>query len=276
MARIRDAEGRDLGEYVRIHAGAGELELEPVGGKGMGFVLAIGSRRFGRGGDLEVELPRGTTVSIEATSGEVQVDGIQGPGHYRSASGNIDLRGVRGVLEVSAVSGDVEIAADDEIALHLRTVSGDAKVRAPRISRLGLTTVSGDVRVDGDLAGAGPFSIETLSGDAVVVAYRGVRVDARTIIGEIRSDLDHRAQDGGGRRSLIVGDGASTLAFKSVSGGLRLIAPRAAHPMQPASPREPVPDDPRMDILRALERGELTVEVTTERLADIDREEASR
>lgn len=288
VARIRDTDGRDLGESVRIQAGPGELELAPVGGKGIDFVLSIGSRRFGRGGDLEIELPRGTTVAVETASGEIDVDGIQGAGHYRSASGDIHLRGVRGVLEISAVSGDVEIAADDEIALQVRTVSGDAKVRAPRISRLGVTTVSGDVRVDGDFSGAGPYAVETLSGDAAVVAHRGLRVDARTITGELRSDIDHRAQEGGGRRSLVIGDGETTLAFKSVSGNLRLTAPRIVHPAPPAPPRptEPPPAaleadhvdrlDARLDVLRALERGDLTIDDVAARLAEIDLEEASR
>lgn len=297
IARIRDSEGRDLGESIRIHAGPGELEIEPMSDKGLGFVLQIGSRRFGRGGDLEIDLPRGTTVSLETTSGEIEVDGIRGPGHYRSASGTIRLQGVRGVLEVSAVSGDVEIAADDEVALQVRTVSGDAKVRAPRISRLGLTTVSGDVRVDGDFSGAGPYALETLSGDATVVAYRGLRVDARTITGELRSDLEARAQEGGGRRSLVVGDGAVALTFKSVSGGLRLVAPRDAHPAPRATAtpaarsnaeaaanpdvasREDVAPgdaDPRLEVLRALERGDLGIEDATARLTELDERDGGR
>jgi len=299
VARIRDSEGRDLGESIGIQAGPGELEIQPMGEKGLGFVLSIGSRRFGRGGDLEIDLPRGTAVSLETTSGEIDVDGIQGPGHYRSASGGIRLRGVRGVLEVSAISGDVEIAAEDEIALQLRTVSGDARVRAPRISRLGLTTVSGDVRVDGDLSGAGPYALETLSGDATVVVYRGLRVDARTITGELRSDLEPRAQAGGGRRSLVVGDGETSLTFKSVSGGLRLAAPRGTHASgrrggalaaaeaatttaaTDTDPGDTNPGDlegadPRLEILRGLERGDLGIEEATARLAELDEQEGTR
>lgn len=287
VARIRDSAGRDLGESFRFRTGTGELEIEPAGGKGMDFVLSIGSHRFGRGGDLEVDLPRGTAVSIETTSGEIDVEGIHGAGHYRSASGGIRLHGVRGVLEVSAVSGDVEIVADDEVALQLRTVSGDAKVRAPRISRLGINTVSGDARVDGDLGGPGPYALETLSGDAVVVAYRGLRVDARTITGELRSDLASRAQEGGGRRSLVVGDGEAALTFKSVSGSLRLAAPREAHPAPRAAATPPAhrgheteleaeAADPRLEVLRALERGDVDIEEATRRLAELDGREAAR
>lgn len=298
VARIRDTSGRDLAESVRIQAGEGELELSPVGGKSLGFVLAIGSHRFGRGGDLEIDLPHGTAVSVETASGEIEVDAIRGPGRYRTASGGIALRGVRGVLEVSAVSGDVLIEADDEIGLELKTVSGDTRVQAPRIGRLGVNTVSGDIRVDGDLAGKGPYSIETLSGDAVVVAHRGLRVDARTITGELRSDLDSKVQEGGGRRALVVGDGASALTFKSVSGGLRLAAPRESRPATRAA-AAPAPAgmegtsvaesddgaqstahdagyDARLEILRALERGELGIDEATARLAELDADEAPR
>lgn len=280
-ARIRAEAGQDLAQQVRIHAAPGELELEPASSTSLGFVLAVGSHRFGSGiGNLEIDLPRGTAVSIETASGEIEVDGIHGSGRYRSTSGSISLTGVRGVLDVSAVSGDVRIDADGEIGVQLRTVSGDARVRAPRIGRLGVNTVSGEVRVDSDLGGGGPFSIETLSGDAVVVAHRGLRVDARTITGELHSDLDARSQEGGGRRSLTVGDGATTLTFKSVSGGLRIAAPREAHPAPEAEPgeretaAEPGAVDPRLEVLRALERGELGVDEATARLAEIDDLEA--
>jgi len=287
IARIRDTSGNDLEESVRIQTAPGELELEPAGGRSLGFVFSLGSRRFGRGGDLQIELPRGTAVSVETASGAIEVDAIHGPGRYRSASGGIALRGVRGVLDVSAVSGDVTIEADDEIGLQLNTVSGDARVRAPRIGRLGVNTVSGEVRVDGDLAGAGPYAIGTLSGDAVVVAHRGLRVDARTITGELRSDLGSQAQEGGGRRSLVVGDGASVLTFKSVSGSLRLATPREAHPA-PRTAATPAghpgdatapgagDDDPRLEVLRALERGDLGIDDATARLAELDGQERIR
>ncbi len=292
VARVRSVSGRDLGERFRVRTAAGELEIEHVGGRSIGFVLAIGPRRRGED-DLEVELPRGAAVSVETASGDVAVEGIHGPGRYRTASGDLELRGVRGVLDISAVSGDVRIDADAEVGLQLRTVSGDARVRAPRIGRLAANSVSGSLRIDGDLAGAGPFAVETLSGDAVVVAHRGLRVDARTITGEIRSDVDHRVQEGGGRRALVVGDGAAVLAFKSVSGGLRIAAPRAAARPGPADATAEradgdaddataggaatsgdEEDDGRLEVLRALERGELTVAEATNRLATIDEEDA--
>lgn len=89
-----------------------------------------------------------------------------------------------------------------------------------------------------------------------------------------------------GRRTLIVGDGAIELAFRSVSGDLHVLSearPAAVSgppptdddriPPSPASAaedRDAVADDDRLAILRAVERGELTVAAAMAELAALD------
>jgi hypothetical protein len=135
-----------------------------------------------------------------------------------------------------------------------------------------------------------------------------VRIQARTISGDLRSDLPHTADGMMGRRSLTVGDGAVELSFRSVSGDLRVVDPATARdrtdrkpvpptpprlPVAPAMPRTPAMpqlptapsmaatndaasndastnDDRRLEILRALERGEIDIASAGDQLASLD------
>jgi len=164
-----------------------------------------------------------------------------------------------------------------------------------------IETTSGDVRLDAPLTGEGPFEIQTVSGDVTLVGRTGLRIEARTVTGDLRSDLPHRFDKSPGHKKLVVGDGGTTVGFKSVSGDFRVVASRdggpASLPALPTAPSAPIPPTPpgppiapqatsgangtaerheaghevaRLDILHALERGELSVEAAMQRLADIE------
>jgi DUF4097 and DUF4098 domain-containing protein YvlB len=190
----------------------------------------------------------------------------------------------------------VRVTAVGALDLRARTISGDLTIRAPRLGRAEIGTTSGDVRLDAELDGSGPFGIETVSGDATIVGRMGLRIEARTVTGELRSELPHRRDASLGRKQLVVGDGAIPFAFRSVSGDLRVTTPRDATaagtieaspavttaPEPPAPPSAPLPPVPsanpgagsrevaRMDVLRALERGELSVDAAMRRIAEIE------
>jgi hypothetical protein len=77
---------------------------------------------------------------------------------------------------------------------------------------------------------------------------------------------------------MIVGDGATRVAFRSVSGDLRILdgSHRAAAPPSPmaaVSVPESGADHERMTILRAIERGELDVPTAMARLGELDEDE---
>ena len=156
-------------------------------------------------------------------------------------------------------------------------------MRGGTLRSLALATTSGDIELGSPIDGPGPFSIQSVSGDAsVVTAGDGLRVEAQTLTGDISSDVGHHADSGMGRRALVFGDGAMTLAFKSVSGDLQVAAGAASHardgavpaPPAPAMTRQDAPPDPvadlRLDVLRDLEAGRIDIAVATERLADLD------
>ena len=303
-ARVRERNGRSLAEAFEIETADGRLALSAPDRMGLDAVFGRGRRSSL---DLEVEVPAGAETSIETASADLEGHHLTGRTKIRTASGDIDLDGMAGALELEAVSGDVEVIAEASLDLRARTISGDLTVRGPRLGRAEIGSTSGDVRLDAELAGSGPFGIETVSGDATIVGRMGIRVEARTVTGELRSDLPHRREAAPGRKQLVVGDGAIAFTFRSVSGDLRVAAPRDDLPVSeparseaPVAPRDPseavMPEAPlppspvkapppppepgaraaggrevaRLDVLRALERGDLSVEAAMARIAEIE------
>jgi DUF4097 and DUF4098 domain-containing protein YvlB len=297
-ARVVERNGKSLAEGFHIETGEGQLSLTAPDRVGLNMVFDIGRRSSF---ELEVEVPRGAAVSIESASAELQLSDLTNQLRIRTASGDLALDRIAGTLELDAVSGDARIEAAGALDLRARTISGDLSVRAPRLGRAEIGTTSGDVRVDALLAGAGPYGIETVSGDVTIVGRMGLRIEARTVTGDLRSELAHRREAGPGRKQLVVGDGAVPFTFRSVSGDLRVTTPRDSlpagaptgaspagapdapvPPVPPTAPSAPVPpaapanpgaggrEVARMDVLRALERGELSVEAAMRRIAEIE------
>ena len=307
MATIRATDGRSL-ESLEIETGEQSLTVRSRSGldvRGIEF-LGFDRRERGRGRDrvkdLELEIPAGATVIVEGASADVDVQGMHGDQRYRSASGDLVLADVRGSLTIEAVSGDIRIATDGPASVNARTVSGDLDLRAESLGELHATTTSGDLRITGRFDGDGPYAIETVSGDATVEPLNDIRVEAKTIAGDIESDLPARRDVGDGRRALVIGAGGPTITFRSTSGDLRIVAPAASTPAVPvmrlAAPRPPTPptspapialpeaaiaasagearasaDDTRLDVLRALERGEIDVAEAGRRLEALDRDQ---
>ena len=239
---------------------------------------------------LEITVPASTEVATEIAGGDTETHGLCGSQRHRSASGDLRLFEAAGSIELNTVSGAglVELAGGAD--LTVRTVSGDVAVSGGTLGDLRVSTTSGDVQLESPLTRRTGNAIETLSGDVSIRASRGIRVDARTVSGDLTSDQPHRSEGRMGRRTLVVGDGAIELAFRSVSGDLHVRgggpgdAVAAAH--GPATSREPsegdadggsggdilgaIADDDRMAILRAVERGELDVAAAMAQLAALD------
>ena len=253
---------------------------------------------------LEVEVPRDATVLVEGSSGDIAARGLRADQRYRTSSGDIQLDEVGGRLTAEAVSGDVRIVAVGSVEVSARTVSGDLAIQAGTIATLRAVTTSGDLRLAGRFEGDGPFSVETVSGDATLAPAGDLGVTVTTITGDVRSDVDAHQEGPRGRRTIRIGRGLPALEFRSTSGDLRLaravtlpVAPprpvtlpsppappippsvEEIAPMSTTDPAEPArtssPDEAvQLDILRALERGDIDVAEATRRLAALTHEPA--
>ncbi len=246
------------------------------------------SRIFGGSGvevTVQVEVPRAAEVRVVSVSGDVDVSDLVGDGRYETVSGDLSISDGSGNLRINTVSGDAQVRARDAVSIRAETVSGDLGVSAPRLEMFRATTVSGDIDLEGELAAQGEFRAETVSGDLSVGLAGGATFDVRGLSTDIRSDLDHRIEGRLDRRRLVVGSGGPQFIFSSMSGDLAVRRPRrigdgprmvpSTPPGPPSPPAPPVPRAPiapvsgaaQLEILQALERGEIDVEEATRRLA---------
>ena len=144
--------------------------------------------------DLRVSVPPGSTVRLDADSGDVDARGIDvGEARLRSDSGDIrlELLGRQRLVRAHSDSGDVDVRARDAREIDAQTDSGDVVVAATALPRriLGATD-SGDVRI---VVPAGEYAIsaETDSGDVQVGGGisrndRAARsIEARTDSGDV-------------------------------------------------------------------------------------------
>jgi hypothetical protein len=277
-----DAEADELSEalFLRLKEGSGLLELsEPRSGTTVS-VAALG-RIFGLGRDgaltsVEAEIPRGAEVRFNGVSAELTVQGLRGQQHYRTVSGDLVLTDLGGELRMQAVSGDVSVRATEPIDLDAGTVSGDLSIVAPRIRSLRLNTISGDIDLEADLDAGPGHRIETVSGDLSLGVVGGVAVEVRGLSTDVDVTLPHRTEGSRDRRRYIVGDGAATVSFSSMSGDVSIHGARRSSgiPVPPVAPAPPAPPRPpadparQLEILRAVERGEIDVDEAARRLAE--------
>jgi DUF4097 and DUF4098 domain-containing protein YvlB len=281
--RVQPDDEKAFRDRFSVEIGKDSLEVNQSEKLGFGI--------FGRGEsvDLTVEVPHGATVLIETQSGDITATDLSGSKSFRTASGEVILKRLAGPVEVETVSGDLEIEGQAPIDLKARTVSGDVDIQVPVLRRLDLGTTSGDMGIDGDLRGEGPFAVRTISGDVHFVVRSGFRVEAETITGDLSSDLDSRRESSLGRKVMIVGKPGATLSFRSVSGDFRAAKARTAAPAlketamidngneeraeaayAEAEASGSDADAKRLEILRKLERGEISVAEAGDKLGELD------
>jgi hypothetical protein len=265
-----DDEASRLFEALKldVRASVGELTVEQRdGGAGRNPLF----RLFGHGGEASMEIeatvPNGAALRMETVSGDVNATGLDGEQRYTTVSGDLVILDGAGSVRLNTVSGDALLRALAALALRAETVSGDLGVTAPRLDALRAGTVSGDIDVEGALARGGEYRIETVSGDVSFAPVGGASFEVRGLSTDISGDIDHRIEGRADRRRVIVAGGGPELVFSSMSGDFHVRRPRNLdRAAPPAAPGTDAPDE--LEVLRALERGEIDVDEATRRLTE--------
>jgi hypothetical protein len=261
-ARVVASDGGGGGELpLAVRRSEGGLHIE-IDQKGLGFL----GRGRGAGIDFEIQVPRSARVEINGVSSDIEARDLAGEQSYRSVSGDVTVDGLGGRVSLTTVSGDAEVRSVAPLAANLQTTSGDLDLDAPMLTSLQLRTVSGDANVRAGFA-AGPIhAVESVSGDVTVEPLSGLTV-------EVKRGLDVASGSG---RQLVHGDGAARLRFRSLSGDFDLSGgeSRGAADIQreevpPPEALDEAPREDSLEVLRALERGEIDVEEATRRLEGV-------
>jgi hypothetical protein len=267
---------------VQLHVDRREGMLvveEPDGQPTLGSL--VGRIFSGRGQvdfEVRVEMPETAELRLDSVSGDLSIEGLSGEQRYNTVSGDASLTNIGGDIRINSVSGDVIMRASQGIAVRAETVSGDFSLVGPTLRELSVSTVSGDVEVEGQLEAGHDYRIETVSGDVVFGLLGAATFEVRGIASDVVSDLDARIEGRQDRRRVIVGSGGPTVLFNSMSGDLTInrprrldrIVPQPPAPPSPVAPAAPAPPRPsaedQLEILQALERGEIDVDEANRRL----------
>jgi putative adhesin len=270
-----DSEADRILETIQLSVdrSGGSLSVEERGDR-----RSVGSmigRLFGASGDydlsVEADVPIAAQMQLTAVSSDVTVVDLRGEQRYHTVSGDLSVINSGGSVRLETVSGDAAVRADGQLSVQAQTVSGDLNIVAPLLGSLRANTVSGDVDLEAELAGTGDFKVETVSGDLSVGLVGSATFEIHGLSTDVSSELDHRLEGQVDRRRLIIGSGGPRLIFNSMSGDVDIRHPRRINvrPAAPKSVAEPTPaeQESQLEVLRALERGEIDVEEATRRLA---------
>jgi hypothetical protein len=224
-------------------------------------------------GDATLQLAATADLGIRTVSGDVTVTG-----------------GSLAGLRVSTTSGDIRVDSllTGRTGNTIETLSGDVSVRATDGIRVEARTVSGDLSSDLPHRTEGRMGRRTLIvGDGSIdLSFRSVSGDLKILGGSPADDASSRTSSGPGlparpglpRRP--AGPPMPPLPPLPPLPGAFAGEPTASHVDPPAD--DPVAsreattptDDERLEVLRALEAGDLDVSAAMDRLAELDAREA--
>jgi DUF4097 and DUF4098 domain-containing protein YvlB len=208
-----DVRGWDRNEvHVTGQLGSGveRIDVETIGGRTMvKVVLPRGSSHDGDA-DIEVTVPRGSSVEVSAVSADVSSRGVLGTQRLKSVSGEITADIAGDESEVRSVSGDVTVRGSGKpISLRVSsvsgsldltnaagkldvvTVSGDARVQMGDTNEVRGRTTSGNLQVSGKLSRDGRVDVEGVSGDIILrlSAPGGLSAEIESFSGDIEGCL---------------------------------------------------------------------------------------
>jgi hypothetical protein len=244
--------------------------------------------------DYLVRVPQACDIATSMVSGKTAVTGTRGDLRLSTVSGDATVNGVKGNISLNSVSGDIE-ASELAGSIKLNTVSGDLVIKSSQLESLKGNTVSGDIRAETPIAAK--MGLTSVSGDMRLIVPVGTACSAKlaTLSGDIRTNLPYDAvEDRRTVKHYEINGGGPSLDMSSVSGDLRITtgkeasrdAPKPVAPIaevaeavvavaEPAATVEalanPEPTNTalsRLDVLKAIEAGELSVQDGLGKLQD--------
>jgi hypothetical protein len=156
--------------------------------------------------DFEVTVPRGTKVTGENGSGDLELTGVGGV-EAKSRSGKVELRDVDGDVDLDVTSGDISVS---NLAgkLRVKANSGDIEAKDVR-GAADVETTSGDIELS--LSEANDIRAKGTSGDIEITAPGGdYKVSTDTKHGEVENELGNS------------GTGSHSLTATTTSGDIEL------------------------------------------------------
>jgi DUF4097 and DUF4098 domain-containing protein YvlB len=198
-----------------------------VDGGGRTLEVRVASGRGGRGGSaaLEIRVPAGSTLEVNAASAPITVSGVTGSVEAVSASGSVTVQAASRRVEVVAQSGPVTIDGQTDV-LDVTAMSGPVRVNANVRQRASIEALSGPVDVLGTV---GELQLNAVSGPVRVANATG-RVEIEAVSGNVVVNgvrLRGNVQSVSGNL-LVSGTLSGALTLESHGGDVELRLPQGA------------------------------------------------
>jgi DUF4097 and DUF4098 domain-containing protein YvlB len=246
-----DVRGWDRNEVQvtgSLDEGVDRVDVESSGGRTTIKVILPHGNSHNGDADLNIQVPRGSSVEVSAVSADVVSHGVLGTQRLKSVSGEVTADVAGDDSEIRSVSGDVNVRGSGKpISLRLSsvsgslnltegagkldmvTVSGDARVQMNEATEVRGRTTSGDLDLRAKLTRDGRVDVEAVSGDLTLrlPAPGGLSTEIESFSGDINgclaTDVKRVSQYGPGVRLNIrtVEDGARVRA-KTLSGDIEI------------------------------------------------------
>lgn len=259
-----------------------------------GFNVNFDIGRWSGSHDYSIRVPHNCDLMLRTSSGDLHIEGVHGTLYSQSTSGDVRMRRVSGNLLVTSASGDIELR---ELTgkLAANTASGDVSIEKAELQELGVHTASGDIKATLTRVPERDFDVRTVSGDLNVSLPKDARLTAEvsTISGDLQCRFQHELIKRSGNRvsTLLINGGGVAARFGSVSGDVTLRPlfgeDTPGSPTADLSRQGDVGEDAHgditepegyearrqaeLDILQAVERGEMTAQVAMQHLGDLDK-----
>ncbi|MFQ5679033.1 MAG: DUF4097 domain-containing protein [Gemmatimonadota bacterium] len=221
-----------------------------AGGEGSAKLGAWGEEQEVVTADLEVRVPRRSTVWVKTESARVHVSGVTGGVDAYSVTGAVRIEGEARHIYAESMGGPVELFATARSVraktangpilfqgetpdITLTTVAGNISVTAPPLELGRFETVTGEVRFEGGVHQGGSLDFQTHSGTVrlILPADQGADISITSVEGEVHLEGDlpfrHREsyQDLRGRElSFLAGSGGASVIVRTFNGSITLQA----------------------------------------------------
>lgn len=256
--------------------------------------------RWAPGHDYNIKVPHNCDLTLRTSSGDLIIAHVSGNHLVQTSSGDLRAQDLSGNTLIKSASGDIDIRRL-EGKLGISTASGDVGVREAGLDEISVHSASGDIELDLMRVPQHDFELKSVSGDIEVKlpADGRLTVEASTFSGDIDCALPYERQRRGPGRAitLIINGGGPPARFSTVSGNIDFV-PGRSQSQQPQQTGAPTTDLSRpaqapsaqetgditrpegyaarrqaeLEILQAVERGELSPQEAVNRLAQLDGE----
>ena len=237
------------GSTVRIRGTAEREEMQVRTRPGMISVSLEPERGRGGRAELDVSVPIGTHVVLEAFSAPFTVRGVKGPAEIETLSGSVQVSDAVGPVEIEAVSGSIDVSRVDGNVraeavsgtvtvtdvtgdIDVESVSGRLSITGAKSRSVRVESVSGSIGYSGTIESAGNYSFTSHSGrlNLGFPPNAGATVSVETFSGSVDSDfpvtLEGVRNQGHGHESKFefrIGDGRARIVLETFSGAIRIL-----------------------------------------------------